>query len=169
MKPRFLATYLALAVLAGLGAMAYFAGSKPENGKDAKPKEKVLAFEKAKVKELQLQHGSGDAIRLVKEGAAWRVTSPFAAQADSGEADSLLSSLESLETDEVVAESPADLKEFGLDSPHTVVSLLQEGASEPLKLQLGEKTPDGGSVYAKLPTQPRVFTIPAYPPVRRRP
>ena len=162
MKPRFLGTYLALAVLAGLVAALYFAGSKPEAGKDAKPKEKVLAFEKAKVKELQLQHASGDTIRLVKENGAWRVTAPFTAPADAGETDALVSSLESLETDEVVAESATDLKEFGLDSPRTVVSLLQEGASEPLRLQLGEKTPDSGSVYAKLPTQPRVFTIPAY-------
>ena len=162
MKPRFLGTYIALVVLAGLGATLYFAGAKPETGKDDKSKQKVLTFDKAKVKELQLQHTSGDAIHLVKESGAWRVTAPFTAPADSGEADSLVSSLESLETDEVVAESAADLKEFGLDNPRTVVSLLQEGAGEPLKLQLGDKTPDGASVYAKLPSQPRVFTIPAY-------
>jgi hypothetical protein len=34
-----------------------------------------------------------------------------------------------------------------------------EGASEPLKLLLGEKAPTGSGLYAKLPTQPRVFTI----------
>jgi hypothetical protein len=161
-RPRFVTTYLALAVLAGLVALLYFTRSKAEPGKDAKPKEKVLALDKAKVKELQLKNSSSEAIRLVKEGGAWRVAAPFTAPADSGEVDSLVSSVESLESDEVIAESPGDLKEFGLDSPRTVVSLLQEGASEPLKLLLGDKTPDGGSVYAKLPSQPRIFTIPAY-------
>ena len=162
MKPRFLSTYLALVILAGLVALLYFTRSQAEPGKDAKPKEKVLALDKAKVKELRLENSQGEAIRLVKENGAWRVASPFTAPADSGEVDSLVSSVEALESDELIAESPGDLKEFGLDSPRTVVSLLQEGASEPLKLLLGDKTPDGGSVYAKLPSQPRIFTIPAY-------
>lgn len=155
-------TYLALTVLAGLSAYIYFVESKREGGKDAKPKEKVLAFEKAKVKELQLQSAGGETIRLVREGGSWRMVSPLSVPADSGGADSLVSSIETLEIDEVAMETPGDLKEFGLETPRTQVSLLQEGATEPLKLLLGDKTPDGSSVYAKLPTQPRVFTIPAH-------
>jgi hypothetical protein len=37
-----------------------------------------------------------------------------------------------------------------------------QGATEPLKLLVGEKTPDGGALYAKRATQARVFTIPSY-------
>jgi hypothetical protein len=64
--------------------------------------------------------------------------------------------------DEVVAETPSDLAEYGLAAPRATVSLRLQGASEPLVLQVGDKTPDGSAVYARVPTAARVFTIPAY-------
>lgn len=159
----FLKTYLALGVLAGLGAYIYFVESKREDRAD-KPKEKVLSFDKAKVEELAMAAAGEPEVRLqaAKKGGGWRLSTPFAAPADQGEVDSVLSSLENLELDEVVADSPGDLAQFGLASPRSTVSVRVQGASEPLKLLVGDKTPDGGSLYAKLPTQPRVFTLPAY-------
>jgi hypothetical protein len=158
----FAATTVALAVLLGLAAYIYFVERKRPAG-DEKKKEKVFAaLDKAKVKELTLAPRDGEAIRLVKEGEAWTMTAPLAVPADAGEADSLSSSLANLELDEVVAESGASLGDFGLDPPKTTVGVTVEGASEPMKLMLGDKSPDGGSVYAKLPTQPRVFTIASY-------
>ena len=38
----------------------------------------------------------------------------------------------------------------------------RDGAAEPLRLLLGDKTPDGSGVYAKLPSAPRVFTVASY-------
>lgn len=90
------------------------------------------------------------------------MTAPRSAPADATEADSLVSTLETLQVEEVVAASPTNLADFGLDSPKTTVAVLLEGAGEPQKLLLGDKAPDGSSLYAKLPSQPRVFTIPAY-------
>lgn len=161
MKTPFWKTYVAIAVLAGLGAYIYFVEARREE-KPEKPKEKVLAIDKAKVKELTLAHVEGEPIRLVKESSGWKMTSPLAVPADSSEADSLVSSLGALEIDEVVVESATSLADYGLDPPKTAVGLLLEGASEPQKLLLGEKAPGGSGLYAKLPSRARVFTIPAY-------
>jgi hypothetical protein len=39
---------------------------------------------------------------------------------------------------------------------------VREGSPDALRLQLGQKTPDGSAVYAKVPDKPRVFTIASY-------
>lgn len=159
--PQFWKTYAALIVLAALGAYIYFVESKRE-AKPEKPKEKVFALDKAKVKELTIQKEGGEPIRLDREGGAWKLVSPLAAPADPSEADSLVSTLESLEIDEVVAPSAPRLADFGLENPRLTVGVVQEGAKEPVKLLLGDKLPDGSGVYAKKPAEPRVFTIASY-------
>jgi len=160
--PQFWKTYLAVAVLAGLGSYIYFVESKKEE-KPEKPKEKVFQLDSAKdkIKEVTLAPG-GEEIRLVKEGQGWRMTAPVNVAADSTEADALVTSLQGLELDEVVAESPSSLAEYGLDKPKNTVSVQVQGAGAPLKLLVGDKTPDGNSLYAKVPSRPRVFTIPSY-------
>jgi Domain of unknown function (DUF4340) len=157
---KFWRTYVAVAVLAGLGAYIYFVESKRED-KPEKNKEKVFKLEKAKVKELELQN-AGESVRLVKEGNDWKLTAPTPAPADSGTVDSVLSSLESLEIDEEVTATPTSLKDFGLEQPKQTVKVVQDGAKEPLQLLVGDKLPDSSGVYAKLPTAARVFTLPSF-------
>jgi hypothetical protein len=159
-RPPFLGTYVVLAAAVGLGAYVYLVEWNREATPE-KPKEKVLAFDKSKAKELSLQSGP-DSVQLVKDKDGWRLTAPQSAAADTGEVEGILTTLSSLETDQVVAASPGNLAEYGLEKPRSTVSVLLEGSGEPLKLVLGEKTPDGGAVYAKLPAQPRVFTLPSY-------
>lgn len=161
MKTPFWRTYAAVAVLAGLGAYIYFVESK-RSDKDEKPKEKVFALDKAKVKELTMTPNEGEAIHLVKEAAGWKLTAPLAVPADGTEADAIVSSLETLEMDEVVAEAGASPAEFGLAPPRLTVGVLVAGAQEPLKLLLGDKVPAGSGLYAKIATGARIFTIPAY-------
>ena len=158
--PEFWKTYVAVALAAGLGAYIYFVESKKE-AKPDKPKEKVLTLDKAKVKELTLAGEGKEELKLVKDGASWRLTAPEAAPADAQVAESLLSSLDGLEIDEVVTETPSRLSEFGLDPPRSRVVISQAGVPAQ-EVLFGRKTPDEGSVYAKQPGKPRVFTVPAY-------
>jgi hypothetical protein len=158
-RPAFLSTYLVLAAAAGLGAYVYLVEWKREDTPD-KPREKVVTFDKAKAKEISLTAG-GETVQLVKEGTGWRLTAPHAAPADANEVEGILSTLSSLETDEFVTD-PGSLADYGLDNPRSSLSVVVDGNSEPVKLVLGEKTPDGASVYAKLPSQPRVFILPSY-------
>jgi hypothetical protein len=149
-----------LAVALGLGAYLYFVESKKEVTPDETPKEKVFTIEAAKVKELDL--ASGDHIHLVKEGSAWRMSDPGPVAADSSQVESVLTALTGLEVDEVVGDNVSDLAQYGLAQPRTTVSATVEGAPEPLRLLLGDKTPDGAGVYAKTGASPRVFTVAAY-------
>ena len=160
-RPRFLATYLALATVAGLGAYIYFVESRRETETD-KVKQKVFTLDKSKVESVALSVPGQEDIQLVRAKDGWQMTAPFAVEADAGEADALVSTLESLDIDGVVTESPSDLGEFGLAAPRSTVSVRVSGAAEPLVLQVGDKTPDKSAVYARVPSSPRVFTIPAY-------
>jgi uncharacterized protein DUF4340 len=160
-KHPFWKTYVAVAVAAGLAAYLWFVERKREVKPEGPPKEKVFALDKSKVEELALGAADGE-VRVVKEGGAWRLVAPLQAPADASEVDALVSSLESLEMEEVVSESPGDLGPFGLATPRTAVSVRLQGASDPVKLLVGDKTPDGGALYAKRAAQARVFTIPSY-------
>jgi hypothetical protein len=62
----------------------------------------------------------------------------------------------------VVSEAPGDLAPYGLAQPRATVTVLREGSTDALRLLLGDKTTDGGGVYAKLPTAARVFTVPSW-------
>ena len=160
-RPPFLGTWVALLVAAAFGAYIYFVESKRED-KPEKAKEKVFAFDKAKVEGVSLSAPGQEEVQLARDAGGWRMTAPVAVAADAGEADALVSSLETLEMDEVVAESPADLAEYGLATPRSTVRVRVKGAAEPLVLLVGDKTPDGSAVYARVPSRPRVFTVPAF-------
>jgi hypothetical protein len=160
----FLTTYVVVALAAGLIAYLYFFESKREVSPSGKPKEKVFAAldgARDKVKQVTLAR-PGDTVDLVKGGEGWRMVAPQSVKADAGEVDSLISGLASLEVDEVVSETPGDLGPYGLAQPRTTITVLREGSSDALRLLLGDKTPDGGGVYAKVPTAARVFTVPSW-------
>lgn len=158
MKP-FVRTGIALAAASGLGAYIYFVELKKPSAEDEKKKEKVFALDKAKATRVELRPAGGEAVVVEKDGAAWKLVAPAPAPADASEVDSLLGTLQDLEVDEVVVEAPAELGQFGLDPSRKLVRVAQEGAAAPLELLIGEKSPDGSSLYAKTAGAPRVFTI----------
>ena len=157
--PTFWRTYVAVLLAASLGAYIYFVERKRPEPSEEKPKEKVFTFDRAKVQSVTLSPRGGEEIRLVKEKDGWRMKAPADVAADTTQVDALLSSLEGLQTEEVVTEAPAALGEYGLDTPKHTVRVTVEGVKDPLVLAVGAKTPDGGALYAKMPAQARVFTV----------
>ena len=158
MKP-FLKTFVVLLAAIGLGAYAYFVDSKKPASGD-KSKEKVFTVDKDKVKEIGVAKTEGESIRMVKSGQDWTLAAPAEAPADATQVDTLLSTIETAEIGNVVVEQPDSLAKFGLDKPRLTVSVLADGEKEPQQLQLGNKTPDENSLYAKTPAKARVFTVP---------
>jgi hypothetical protein len=161
--PEFWKTGVLVLALAGLGSYIWFVERKQEPKREGE-REKVtlLAVDKAKAKQVTLATSGGDTIRVVKEGAGWKLVSPFAAPADGSAVESMLTSLEKLEADEVVSDQPGDLAQYGLATPSRTVSALVEGAKDPLSVQFGSKAPDGSSVYAKTPSGPKVYLVPSW-------
>jgi uncharacterized protein DUF4340 len=150
-------------VLVVLGGLIYYSWreSKKEKGPD-KPKEKVLVFDKKRVTELSLAPAAGETVRITRQGEAWNLVAPLSAPADEGEVGTLLTTLEGLEAEEVVAENATDLGQYGLAPAKLKVALQLQGLPEGLALQLGDKAPDGRGVYASVGSKPRVVLLPAY-------
>ena len=65
-----------------------------------------------------------------------------------------------MEIQRVIDENPADLKEFGLDQPRVEVAFKSNGQQK--RLQMGQKTPSGTDIYAKLADSKRVFLISSF-------
>lgn len=161
--PTFWKTGVLVLVAAALFSYIWFVERKKEPKREGE-REKVtlLAVDKAKAKEIALASPVGETIRLVKDDSGWRVTEPFAAPADTSAVDSMLTSLEKLEADEVVVEQAADVAQYGLDSPSRTVTAVVEGAPAPLVVEFGAKSPDGSSVYARNAGSTRIFLVPTW-------
>ena len=160
--PTFWKTYVMVAVAASLVAYIFLVERKRPEPTDEKPKEKVLTLDRAKVQSITLANQGAEEIRLVKEKDGWRMKAPSDVAADGAQVDALLSTLETLQAEDVVAENATSLGEYGLEKPKTTVQVALEGVKDPLVVMVGDKTPDGGALYARMPPLPRVFTVAAH-------
>ena len=157
-------SFLVLLVLGlGIGAYAYFVESKREPSDAAAAtgtkSTKVLAVDAGKVEELEVKSASGDVTRLKKTGSDWQIVAPSPMEADQQAVNTLVSSLESLESSKTIDENPASVKDFGLDPPRAVVGVRQTGETAMRKIDLGTKTPTGADLYARVEGQPKVFLV----------
>lgn len=155
-------TIVAAVVLAGLVGYIYFVDAKrPAGGAEEKAKA-FAAVEAEKIEELRVTQAGGDTARLVKGEGGWELVEPTKAEADAAEVTSITSNLGSLEVQRVVDEAPADLGQYGLDPPRVDVAFRLQGDKDFRHLLLGEKTPAGGDLYAKLQNENRVFLVASY-------
>jgi hypothetical protein len=152
-------TLILLVILAGLVGYIYFVDSKKPAG-DAEIKPKAFANVSADtIEELQIKSADGETSRVQKSGDTWKLVQPVQAAADSTEAGAVATSVASLEINRVVDENPGSLKEYGLDPPRVEVAFRAKGEKDMHRLLVGERTPTGSDLYARLPNEKRVFLI----------
>jgi len=142
-----------------IGWYAYH-DSKKGPGDDTPKRDKVFSVEANKIDEIEIKADSGDRTSLKRKGTDWEIVQPVSAPSDQSSVSGIASNLASLEIQRVIDENPADLKEFGLASPRIEVAYKSGGQER--RLQIGDKTPTGSDLYAKLADSKRVFLIPAY-------
>jgi hypothetical protein len=111
---------------------------------------------------VEVKAASGERTVLRKANDAWSITAPIAARADEAEASGLVTNLSTLEIQRVVDENAADFAQFGLAEPRIEIAFKKPGQAEASRLLLGDKNATGGEIYAKLPSEKRVFLIPSY-------
>jgi hypothetical protein len=87
---------------------------------------------------------------------------PVETGADAGELTTIAGALATLDIQRVVEEQAADLTPFGLAQPRVDVSFRKAGDTTVRRILIGDKTPTGGELYAKLPDSPRVFLVSSY-------
>src|ERR1051326_2185149 len=148
-----------LVVAAALGGYLYY-DSKHEPADDKK-QEKVFADVKPeKIDKVTVKSEKGETTTAQKQGDKWQLTQPAAAAADEAELSGITSNLGSIEVQRVIDDHASDFKQYGLDPARIDVSFRQDGKEQ--RLLIGQKTPTGSDLYARLPDKPRVFLLPSY-------
>ena len=156
-------TLALLVVLLGLGTYIYFVTWKePESTR----RERVFtALEADEIDEMTITSQSGDTTTVKKDDGAWRMTAPLEVRADAAKIESMTSNLGSLEIARAIDESPADLKEYGLEPPLVTIEFKAAGDSDggqSHRLFLGSKSPTSGDLFAKRDAESRVVLVPGY-------
>ena len=151
-------TIILLLILGGLVGYVYFADAPPAT--ETKPKAFTVSPEN--IEEVQIRNADGETARAQRIDTSWQVVEPVKADADASEVAAITSGLASLEVQRVVAESPGDVKQYGLEPARLEVAFREKDQKEFRRLLIGEKTPTGSDLYAKTPDQSRVFLISSY-------
>lgn len=152
-------------VLAALcGALVWSDHHKPadttEASGDVAPK--ILALKEADVSKFEIKKSGAEEVGAERNSSGqWHITSPTSLAADQSAVASLLSTFSALNSQRLVDEKAGDLAPYGLNAPKLEVDLTEKG-NKTQKLLLGDVTPAGNGIYAKLDGDPRVFTIPSY-------
>jgi hypothetical protein len=154
-------TLALLLILIGLGAYIYFGTSKSDD-RTSKQEKLFASVEADKVDELKVKSASGNLTTLKKENGTWKIVEPIAVAASQPEASAIASAMADTEIVRVVDDNPSDVKEYGLDAPRIEVDFTSTGGKPSGHLQVGEKTPTGGNLYARRNDEKRVVLIAQY-------
>jgi hypothetical protein len=155
-------TIVAAVVLAGLlGYIYFYEWGTPAGGTEEKERA-FTALEAENIEELRIKAASGETSHLRKGANGWEIVEPVKAEADASEASSITSNLGSLEVQRVVDENAADVAQYGLDPARVDVAFRLKDEKDFRHLLVGEKTPTGGDLYAKLQNDKKVFLIASF-------
>lgn len=148
-----------LVIAAALGGFLYY-DSRREPATTSKQEKAFAGVEADKIEQVTITSAAGDKTTAQKQGSAWQITSPAAVPADEAELSGITSNLASLEIQRVVDEQATDFKQYGLEPAKVTVAFRAAGKEQ--ALLLGDKTPTGGDMYARLPGSPRVFLVSSF-------
>ncbi|MGO9271034.1 MAG: DUF4340 domain-containing protein [Terriglobia bacterium] len=165
MKKKYLNTAIAIVVFGVLiGSMLWYnkRQSHEPSTTTSKPEEKVFPVETKTIASFTLTSKDGKKFTCRRDGSAWSIVDPQKLGVDQSAVDGFLSSLTSATVDEVVDPHPANLKDFGLDSPATTIDVSTSGKPTQFTLLLGDDTPTSSGLYAQVGGNPRVITLPDY-------
>lgn len=144
---------LTLAMVAG----AYYAleakGKKSED--DAK---RLFLTDEKEVERISIRKGKQHVVSR-REGDGWRLIEPVLAKADTMEINSILHAILTAKRERTIDEQAKNLGEYGLERPSITLTLALKGNKDLPALLLGDKNPNGFSVYAKRGDQPVVFLV----------
>ena len=157
---------IAAVVLAALTGVLYWSNHHPPSESTAKASldtpPKILSLKQEDISKIEIRKKGGEELDLAKGDAGkWQITAPKPLGADQEAVSSLLSSVSSLNADRLVEDKASDLSQYGLAQPALEIDVTTKDG-KPQKLLLGDDTPAGSAVFAKLDGDPRVFTIASY-------
>jgi len=156
MKPKGL--IIAVAVLAVLGGLTWWSNKKQASAsKSTDTSVKILSIPTTDFEEIRLKK-AGQIIDVTGGAGKWHITEPQALPADQDAIGSIVTTLSALNADTVVEDKASDLGSYGLTNPTLDVQIIKKNGKTD-ELMIGDETPTGSGNYAKLTSDPRVFTI----------
>jgi len=161
MKPTGL--LIAVVLLAGLGGVVWWSNrqqAKADN-KKSDTTVKLLSIPDDQFQNIRIKKVTGEAEDLVRENGKWKLTEPKPLPADQDTVSGMVTNLSSLNADNVIEEKPSDLKQYGLAAPALTIDVKRKDGKTD-ELLIGDDTPTGSGVYAKLANDPRVVTIASF-------
>jgi hypothetical protein len=162
MKPKgLLIAVLLLAVFGGLSIWVYKHPASSDTKTADGSTTKLLTIPDDQFQEIRIAKLTGDTIDLKKENGKWRMVAPKDMPADQDAAGSIESTLAGLTSDKLIEANATDLKAYGLATPTLDVAVVRKDG-KPARILIGDDTPTGSGAYAKLPGDPRVFTVSSF-------
>jgi hypothetical protein len=157
---------VAVVILAAIGGGVYWT-NKHKADEAKKPATsstdttKVLTIPEDQFKEIKIAKKDAEPTIISKTGDKWSLTMPKALPADQDAVTQMVTSLASLNADRVVDQKPADLSPFGLVTPKEQVIITKKDGKTST-LDIGDDSPVGSGVFAKLEGDSRVFVLPTF-------
>ena len=154
---------LAGILLAGLGIAVWWS-NKQEKAKEGQPAAdappKILALTADAVKQIEILHRGEDPVKVQMDASGkWVMTSPKPLAVDSIAVGAITGAASTLESERLIDPNVADVAAYGL-APAMIQVTFTTKDGKTSKLLIGENSPTGSSVYAKLDGDPRLFTMP---------
>src|SRR2546430_5791120 len=156
---------IAAIVLAALSGVLYWSNHHPpaeatsKISSDTPPK--ILDLKEADISKVEIKKKASEELALEKNSSGkWQITAPKPLGADQDAVSSMVSTLSSLNSERLVDEKAADLKQYGLAQPALEIDLTTK--DKPQRLLIGDDTPTGSAVFAKVDGDSRVFTVASY-------
>jgi hypothetical protein len=158
MKPKGLLT--AVALLAVLGGLIWWSNKKEAaaSKSPATTETKILTIPEDQIQEIKIQHANGDIVDLRRDSGKWRIALPKELAADPDASSSLVSALTSVSADKTIEDKATDFSPYGLNHPTLDITVTKKDGTKS-ELLIGDDTPNASGSYARLPNDPRVFTV----------
>ncbi len=151
------------AVMAVLLSLFLFLKYRPqEQAEDVKAPSKSITLvnlDNEAIKMMVLK-SADQTLRFEKKNQLW--TANFSFPLKQSEVKNLSYVFLGLQAEQIVAESPDDLGEYGLQNPAVTIEVTAINDKAPKIMYLGDLTPSGTSYYFKLANDPAVYTIAGY-------
>ena len=153
-------TILLAVIFAALTAYIYRYEWEPVETESNPDREAIFELEAEKIQSIEIRRQEGEHLKLARRSEdAWQLVAPVDAPADSAASDSLAESIASLQSERLISEGEANLADFGLDAPEFELEVVLEDVEKPASLHIGDETPIGSNLYARLADGEKIFVI----------
>tara|TARA_B100001123_G_C15345680_1_gene1036990 strand:+ start:4968 stop:6326 length:1359 start_codon:yes stop_codon:yes gene_type:complete len=151
-----------LVITVSLGTYIFFVERHRAPASETPPNERLFSFEAEEISNLQITASDKSITQLQQnENGEWSIIEPVQAVAEDPTVAAVAESLTALEVQRVVEEgidTKIPLAQFGLEEPSLDIGF-SVNESTTRHLLVGDQTPTGSDLYAKLSDENRIFLI----------